>query len=122
MAASLEILSWFCFLVGGGLCITGGVGVLRFPDFFTRVHAASVTETLATPLLLIGLMLQLDNWLDLVKALYVLLFVLITGPTAAHALAKGALHHGSKPVLSGDPKLQTGDSESNNREDESSNS
>jgi multicomponent Na+:H+ antiporter subunit G len=93
----IELLSWSCFLTGGFLCITGGVGLLRFPDFYTRVHAAGVTETLAAPLLLGGLILQLDWSLDTVKVLLIIVFVLATNPTASHAMAKAALHGGHLP-------------------------
>ena len=65
----IGLLSWLCFLFGGFLCITGGLGLLRFPDFFSRVHAAGVTETLAAPLLLLGLMLQMGWSLATVKVL-----------------------------------------------------
>jgi len=98
MSTVIELLSWFCFLTGSFLCITGGVGLLRFPDFFTRVHAVSVTETLASPLIIIGLMLQSDFTLDTMKLMLILLFMLATNPTAAHAMAKAALHGGQKPL------------------------
>ena len=51
MASLLDILSWISLLVGGFLGITGVVGLFRFPDFFTRLHAASVTDTLCACLL-----------------------------------------------------------------------
>ncbi|NNJ91973.1 MAG: monovalent cation/H(+) antiporter subunit G [Gammaproteobacteria bacterium] len=97
-----EVLKWVgdIFLFAGGfLCITGGIGLLRFPDFFTRVHAAGVTETLATPLLLVGLMLHMDWSLDTLKVLMILIFVLATNPTATHAMAKAALHGGLRPLV-----------------------
>ncbi|MHC4851089.1 MAG: cation:proton antiporter, partial [Planctomycetota bacterium] len=75
MATVVEVLSWFCFLVGGFMCITGAVGLLRLPDFFSRIHASSITDTLAAPLLLTGVMLQVDPSLDTVKLLMVLIFV-----------------------------------------------
>jgi multicomponent Na+:H+ antiporter subunit G len=92
--AVIDWFSGFCMLGGGFLCITGGVGLLRLPDFFSRVHAAGVTETLAAPLLLTGLMLQMDWSLDLFKVLMILFLVLATNPTATHAMAKAALHGG----------------------------
>jgi multicomponent Na+:H+ antiporter subunit G len=95
----LEFLSTACLVVGGALCLTGGVGLLRLPDFFSRVHAAGLTETLAAPLLLIGLMLQMDWSLDLFKVLMILVLILATNPTATHAMAKAALHGGYKPRL-----------------------
>lgn len=99
MSLLLELLSGACLLAGGLLCITGGVGMLRMPDFFARVHAAGVTETLATPLLLFGLALQMEWSLDLLKVLMILVFVLATNPTATHAMAKAALHGGQTPFV-----------------------
>jgi multicomponent Na+:H+ antiporter subunit G len=97
MSLLLEGLSALCLLAGGFLCVTGGVGLLRLPDFFSRVHAAGVTETLAAPLLLTGLMLQMEWSLDLLKVMLILVFVLATNPTASHAMAKAALHGGLGP-------------------------
>jgi len=99
MEGILNIVSWLLLVFGGFLCISGAVGLLRFPDFFTRMHAASVTDTLATAMILLGLFIQADSWLIQVKLVMVLLFVLLTSPTAGHALAKAALHGGLKPVL-----------------------
>ncbi len=58
MTALVDILSWLCLLGGGFFCLVGGIGLLRMPDFFTRMHAASVTETLGVGLVLFGLLLQ----------------------------------------------------------------
>ena len=104
MSAFVEVLSWCCFLLGGFLCLSGGVGLLRFPDFFTRVHAVGVTETLATPLLIGGIMLQLGASLDSAKLLLVMIFVLATNPTASNAMAKAALHGGQRPLLADEGK------------------
>ena len=97
----IEMLSGFCLLTGGALCITGGVGLLRLPDFFSRVHAAGLAETLAAPLLLTGIMLEMGWSLDPFKVLAILLLVLATSPTATHAMAKAALHGGHSPWLGG---------------------
>jgi multicomponent Na+:H+ antiporter subunit G len=94
-----DYFSWFLLLTGSFLCITGAVGLVRFPDFYTRMHAAGVTDTLTAALLLGGLMLQADSWIVLVKLIFVLLFLLLTSPTASHALAKAAWHTGLKPAL-----------------------
>ena len=99
MTAILELLSNLCLLLGGVLCITGGVGLLRMPDFFSRVHASGVTETLAAPLLLIGLLLQMEWSLDSVKVIMILILVLATNPTATHAMAKATLHGGQRPLV-----------------------
>lgn len=98
MTIIFDFLSAFCFFAGGCLCITGGVGLLRLPDFFTRVHAAGVTETLASPLLILGIIFnQSQLSLDSMKLLMIMLIVLATNPTASHAMTKAALHGGLKP-------------------------
>ncbi|MFN2328914.1 MAG: monovalent cation/H(+) antiporter subunit G [Chromatocurvus sp.] len=81
-----------CALLGIVLIITGGVGVLRLPDFYTRMHAAGVTETLAAFFIVVALMLEVGWGLGFFKLLFIMLFVLITSPTASHALAKAARH------------------------------
>ncbi len=105
MSLLVELLANLCLLSGGVLVITGGVGMLRMPDFFARVHAAGVTETLATPLLLIGLMLQMEWSLDLIKVLIIIVLILATNPTATHSMAKAALHGGERPLIAGDDKV-----------------
>lgn len=97
MIMFVDYLSWTLLGLGSFLCFTGAVGLLRFPDFFTRMHASGVTDTLATMLILTGLMLQLPSWMVLVKLIIILLFVLLTSPTASHALAKAAIHGGLRP-------------------------
>lgn len=99
MAGFLDILSWILLLVGGFLGITGAVGLFRFPDFFTRLHAASVTDTLCAGFIVLGLMLQAPDAMMVIKLLLILLILTYTSPTAAHALAKSAIHGGLKPLL-----------------------
>jgi multicomponent Na+:H+ antiporter subunit G len=95
----LEIGSALFLLIGIFLCLSGGVGILRFPDFYTRMHAVGVTDTLAASMILIGLMLQNPDLLVLVKLVMILLMTLFINPTASHALAKAAFHNGLQPLL-----------------------
>lgn len=95
----LDILSWLLLLAGGCFSIIGGVGVLRMPDFYTRLHAAGITDTLGAMLILAGLMIQGGLTMITVKLVLILLFLLFTSPTASHALAKAALIDGVKPFL-----------------------
>jgi len=99
MSETLDISSWICLLAGSFFGISGGIGLLRFPDFFTRLHAAGVTDTLCAALILAGLMLQAGWGLVLVKLLLILALLLLTSPTATHALAKAALHGNLKPTI-----------------------
>lgn len=98
MAIALDGLSWILLGAGGLLTVTGAIGLLRFPDFFTRLHAVSVTETLATWAILLGLALQSGLTQTTLKLALVWLILLFTGPTATHALAKAALHGGLLPM------------------------
>ncbi|ACA88207.1 monovalent cation/H(+) antiporter subunit G [Shewanella woodyi] len=93
----LEISSGLCLLIGCFLCFSGGIGILRFPDFYTRMHAVSITDTLGAGLVLLGLMLQSPDGLVLIKLILILLFTLFINPSASHALAKAALHNGLSP-------------------------
>lgn len=95
----LDWASGISLLVGGLFCLVGGIGLLRMPDFFTRMHAASVTETLGVGLVLFGLLAQAGWTLVAVKLLMVGLLVFFVSPTASHALARAALVRGVKPVL-----------------------
>ena len=98
MELVIDIISWFFLIVGSFFCLTGGLGLLRFPDFFSRIHAASLTDTLGASLILIGLMFQAGWGLVMAKLLLILLFSLLAGTTASHAMAKAALNSGLKPV------------------------
>lgn len=97
LSQSLDIASWAFIGLGSFFIIAGAVGVLRLPDFFTRQHAAGITDTLAAALILLGLMLQLPLGLDTAKLVLILLFLIFTNPTATHALAQAALSSGLKP-------------------------
>lgn len=99
MAILIDIASWLCLLVGGAFGIIGAIGMLRFPDFYTRLHAASLTETLCAGLIILGLMLQAGLTLITVKLLFIIGFIFFTSPTAGHALAKAALHGQLAPLL-----------------------
>ncbi len=102
MSMALDILSWICLVAGGAFCIIGGIGLLRMPDFYTRVHAASVTETLGAGLVLLGLMLQAGLTLACAKLIMIGLLILFMSPTATHALTRAALERGLQPVLADD--------------------
>ena len=95
----LDFVSFFCLLVGSIFAVVGGIGLNRFPDFFTRMHGAGITDTMGAGLILIGLMLQSGLSLVTVKLLMILFFLFVTSATSAHALAKSALTHGLKPEL-----------------------
>ncbi len=91
MSVVIDVLSWVLLATGGAFIFVGGVGVLRLPDFFTRMHAAGLTDSMATILILAGIMLQAGWSLATIKLIAILGFLLLTGPTASYALANAAL-------------------------------
>ncbi|MFT7246647.1 MAG: multicomponent Na+:H+ antiporter subunit G [Candidatus Azotimanducaceae bacterium] len=86
-------------LAGCFFCFAGGVGVMRFPDFFTRMHAAGVSDTLGAGLIIVALMLFSMDLNEVIKLGLILAFILITSPTSSHALAKAAVHAGVLPIV-----------------------
>lgn len=104
MSAVIDVISWICLVLGGIFCIVGAIGLLRMPDFYTRMHAASVIETLGAGLILLGLILQAGLTLVSVKLLMLGLLILFVSPTATHALARAAMVRGLKPLLAPEEK------------------
>mgnify|MGYP000011006431 CR=1 FL=1 len=97
MDITITISSGFFLLIGSFLCVSGGIGLLRFPDFYTRMHAVGVTDTLGAGMILIGLMILSTDFLVFAKLVMVLLLTLLIGPTTSHVLAKAAFHNGLMP-------------------------
>ena len=99
MSEVLNVISWLSLAIGGIFCVIGAIGLLRMPDFFTRMHAASVIETLGAGLILFGLIIQAGWTLIAVKLVMLVLLIFFASPTASHALARAALAKGMKPLL-----------------------
>jgi multicomponent Na+:H+ antiporter subunit G len=97
MSAALDLASWALIVAGGAFCLIGAVGILRMPDFYTRVHAASVTDVVGSFAILLGLGLQAGASLVAVKLLFVAALIFFTSPAATHALVKAALERGVEP-------------------------
>ncbi|WP_339739875.1 monovalent cation/H(+) antiporter subunit G [uncultured Maricaulis sp.] len=79
--------------------LAGAIGVIRLPDFYTRMHAAGVTDTLGAELVILGLILQAGDWQTMAKLALVGLLLFLTSPTATHAVANAAHRAGHKPDL-----------------------
>ena len=102
MAQAIDIASWALLLSGVAFCLTGGIGLLRMPDLFTRMHGGGMPDTLGAGLILSGLMLQAGFSLLTLKLALILLLMLISCPTSTHALARAAISHGVRPMEFGD--------------------
>ncbi|WP_417468859.1 monovalent cation/H(+) antiporter subunit G [Maricaulis sp.] len=85
--------------VGLVFVLAGAIGVIRLPDFYTRMHAAGVTDTLGAELIIMGLIFQAGDWQTVAKLALVALLLFLTSPTATHAVANAAHRAGHKPDL-----------------------
>lgn len=89
--------------LGALLLVVGGVGINRFPHFYSRLHAAGVVDTLAAGLVLVGLAPFFGLTLGTFKLVLILAFLLFTSPTACHALARAAYTSGlQEPPVHGE--------------------
>ena len=95
----VDIVSWALILSGSFFAIVGAVGIYRFPDFWTRLHAASISDSAGVILLMLGMALQAGWTLVTVKLLLISIFLFITGPTTTHAAANAALVSGLRPKV-----------------------
>lgn len=97
MNVLIDIVSALMLLGGAFFVIVGSIGIYRLPDFYTRLHAAGITDTLGAGLILLGLALQAGFTLAAVKLLMILISLLVTSPTSCHALAQAARACGLEP-------------------------
>ena len=104
MAMTFDILSWLLLTAGGLAVLVGGIGALRMPDLYSRMHAASVTDSLGAILVIAGIMLQAGLTLATIKLGAILLFLLLTSPTSSYALASAALLAGNRPMAEPQPQ------------------
>ena len=99
MSALTDLLSMALLGIGTLFLLIGATGLLRLPDVFTRLHGASVTDTLGAGAILLGLALAAGWGLLMGKILALLLIMALLGPSTAHALARAATHGFRKPWL-----------------------
>jgi multicomponent Na+:H+ antiporter subunit G len=97
MAQVVQAASWFFFGIGGLALVVGAFGMVRLPDFWSRIHAAGMIDTLGAEFMLAGMMLQSGWTLTTLKLVLIGLFLLVAGPTASHAIANAAWSAGDKP-------------------------
>lgn len=110
-ALLIDVASWTFIASGSFFVLVGMIGLIRMPDLFTRLHAASVTDTLGAGLLTIGLMIQAGPTLVAAKLFFILALIFFIGPAITHALAQAALHAGIEPKLAEDRRDRLKDAE-----------
>ena len=102
----LDVVSWVLFLAGGAGVVVGAIGIVRFPDFYTRLHAAGITDTAGAELILLGMILQAPSLLIVAKLVFVGFFLFMTSPVSTHAIAHAAWVVGLRPMLGPDLKRE----------------
>ena len=102
----LNLISAGLLAAGSIFVLIGAFGLIRLPDFYTRLHAAGITDTLGAELILLALMFQAGLSLVTVKLILISLFIFFTSPTATHAVANAARVMGLKPMLVPDKDLE----------------
>lgn len=96
MAIIIEIAVWIFMALGVFFYLVGSIALIRFPDIYSRLHATTKLDTLGLGLILVGLMLHDRFSLSSIKLLFILFFMFLTSPTAAHVLARAAYKSGIK--------------------------
>ena len=110
----LQIIGTLMGALGLVFFLGAAVGLVRFPDFYTRMHAAGKGDTLSTMLMLAGFGLvtmedfSLGSWLLLIKIMAVVLFIYLTSPTSSHALMRAAFEDDEMPMTEDDLKKGKG--------------
>lgn len=98
IALVADILSGLFLAAGAAFVLIGSFGLWRLPDFYTRLHAAGITDTLGLALMLVGMMFIAGWTLVTVKLLFILVLILVTSPAATHAVANAAHTVGLRPL------------------------
>lgn len=95
MSTALDVLSSVLLLLGVAFALLAGLGLLRFPDVFSRMHAATKPATLGLLCVVLGAALQMEDGSDAVKLLLVGAFQFLTAPVAAHMIGRAAYRSGA---------------------------
>lgn len=94
-----SILSILFIVLGIAFILMGSIGILRLPDFYTRSHAASKSDTLGIIFVIGGLIVHEGFTQSSLKLLFIILFIALANPIGTHALARAAIRKGIKPLL-----------------------
>jgi multicomponent Na+:H+ antiporter subunit G len=104
MDTALAVVTGLLLAGGCFLSVVASIGVVRFPDFYSRMHPAGKIDTLGHSLILLGLMVREGFTLVTVKLIVIMVFIHVANPTATHALAKAAYDAGVRPWQKGEPR------------------
>lgn len=97
-----DVLSWALILSGTFFIIIGAIGLIRMPDVYTRMHGASLIDSIGSGLLILGLIIQAGPTIVAIKLAILYGLIFFTTPVASHAVAQAALTGGVEPELAED--------------------
>jgi multicomponent Na+:H+ antiporter subunit G len=89
-----EIISAVLLVAGGMFFLAGTLGLLRFPDVYTRLHALTKADNVGLGLVITGLLVQADSWAEAGKLVLIWILVLLAGASVSHLVARAALQKG----------------------------
>ena len=126
MTALADVVAFACLLAGAALCLTAGLGLVRFPDVLTRMHAGTKPQVLGILLIMVGGAIRLEGWSATWMLLLVAVFQMLTAPVSAHMISRVAYRRrhvrrdlllvdelgtgGAPPERRGDAPADAGDS------------
>ena len=90
MSELADVVAFACLLAGAFLCFTAGLGLVRFPDVLSRMHAGTKPQVLGVLLVMVGAAIRLDGWANAWMLLLVAAFQLLTAPVSAHLISRVA--------------------------------
>ena len=91
----LVFLGWFCIIFGCALIISALIGMHKFPDLYTKVHAAGIIDSLGIPAIIFGIILIQHA----LKLMLIIIIMLVLNPVSTHSLINAAWQNGVKPLI-----------------------
>lgn len=102
MTELITIVSILLVSLGIVFMFVGSVGILRLPDFYSRTHAVSKSDTLGIIFVMLGLVVYEGATQSSLKLILIILFIALSNPVGTHALARAALKKGLNPFFTDD--------------------
>ena len=90
MSTAADVLALACLLTGAFFCLTAGLGLVRFPDVLSRMHAGTKPQVLGVLLVMVGAAIRLHGWSATWMLLLVAVFQMLTAPVSAHLISRVA--------------------------------
>ncbi|MEM6491060.1 MAG: monovalent cation/H(+) antiporter subunit G [Pseudomonadota bacterium] len=93
----IEAIAWALLVLGGVFTVFAGIGIVRLPDVFIRMHAATKVGTLGSGLIMAGVAVHFGDADVVIRCLLIFVFLMLTAPIGAHMIGRAALNMGIEP-------------------------